>query len=87
MTSGSFWAAVVGAIGKGSSPSVAQAPRCSGCHHFRGDALFVENQTPGLQTLSSGFAAVRAGDGICSVHLRYLSANARCDRFQARAEV
>ncbi len=87
MTSASLWAAVAGALRNDPSPCVVTAPRCSSCLHFRGDALFVESQTPGLQTLSSGFAAVRAGDGICSVHLRYLSANAICDRFQARAKV
>jgi len=37
--------------------------------------------------MSSGFAAVRADDGICSVHSRYLPAQAVCERFQARIAV
>jgi hypothetical protein len=41
----------------------------------------MERVYPGLNTLSSGNASVRKDDGICTLHDRYLSANAHCDQF------
>jgi hypothetical protein len=42
----------------------------------------LEAQLPGLRTLSSAFAAVRAGDGLCALHDRYLSGAYSCRDFQ-----
>jgi len=61
-----------------------QAARCGACRAFCNDPLYIERQTPGLHVMSSGFAAARADDGICSVHSRYLPTQAVCERFQAR---
>ncbi len=38
---------------------------------------------PGLSSLSSAAASVRADDGICLLRARYLSARASCTRFAA----
>jgi len=61
-----------------------RAAHCGACRHFCNEPLLLEQQTPGLAALSSGFAAARADDGLCSAHLRYLPAYAVCNRFQAR---
>jgi hypothetical protein len=36
---------------------------------------------PGLSSLSSAYAAVRADDGICAVHDRYVAASSVCADF------
>lgn len=59
-------------------------PHCGACRRFRNDAAFIEQQTPGLQTLSSGFGAVRGNDGLCAVHQRYLPASSYCAQFAPR---
>jgi hypothetical protein len=75
-----LWAALARAA-RSAPPAAA---RCGACRHFCNEPLLLEQQTPGLAVLSSGFAAVRADDGLCSAHLRYLPAYAVCNRFQAR---
>jgi hypothetical protein len=45
----------------------------------------LEAALPGLSSLSSAYGAVRADDGLCRVHDRYLAASYRCDRFDAAA--
>ena len=47
----------------------------------RNDAKFLEAAFGGLTSLSSGFGSVRADDGICLRHDRYLSARSFCTEF------
>jgi hypothetical protein len=56
---------------------------CGSCRHFRNDPLYLEAAIPGLSSLSSGVASVRADDGLCLMRDRYLSARASCARFAA----
>ena len=51
---------------------------CRGCRHFRGEAQELEARLPGLSALSSAYAAVRAGDGLCLRHERYVAASSHC---------
>jgi hypothetical protein len=55
--------------------------RCGACGHFRNDPAFLEAMIPGLASLSSADASVRADDGLCRLHDRYLSADAACAGF------
>ena len=57
--------------------------RCGRCVHFRNDRAYLEAAMPGLSSLSSGDASVRADDGVCERHDRYLSARASCADFAA----
>jgi hypothetical protein len=56
---------------------------CLHCRHFCGDADSLERQLPGIRTLSSAFGAVRAADGLCALHERYVPGHAHCERFEA----
>ena len=42
----------------------------------------MENAFPGLTAMSSGFASVRADDGLCKRHGYYLAAWDRCGDFE-----
>lgn len=55
--------------------------RCGNCGYFRNDRAYLEAAMPGLTSMSSGDASVRADDGICLRHDRYLSAWASCADF------
>ncbi len=55
--------------------------RCRACRHFRNDPEALEAAMPGLASLSSAYGSVRAEDGICLRHERYLSADASCRNF------
>jgi hypothetical protein len=57
--------------------------RCGACAHFRNDPAWLERAIPGLASLSSGDASVRAGDGLCLQHDRYLAIDAHCADFTA----
>ncbi|HEY2465688.1 MAG TPA: hypothetical protein VGI32_16635 [Steroidobacteraceae bacterium] len=57
------------------------SPSCGECKHFQNEALPLEAALPGLSTLSSAYAAVRASDGICAVHERYIAASSVCPAF------
>ena len=57
--------------------------RCGFCVDFRNDAAYLEAALPGLASMGSGHAAVRADDGICRRHERYLSSGASCADFAA----
>jgi hypothetical protein len=59
----------------------ALAGKCATCAHFRNDPDFLEKEIPGLATMSSAHASVRADDGICALHDRYLSARSSCAQF------
>jgi hypothetical protein len=57
---------------------------CERCRHFQCDPRTLESRLPGLRALSSAYAAVRAADGLCDVHARYVASHARCEQFEAR---
>jgi hypothetical protein len=57
---------------------------CGSCGHFRNDAAYLETVFAGLTSLSSGYGSVRADDGVCLLHDRYLSARASCASHAAR---
>jgi hypothetical protein len=59
------------------------AASCGRCRYFMHSPSDLESALPGLSTLSSAYAAVRADDGLCAVHDRYLAATFSCDRFNA----
>jgi hypothetical protein len=63
----------------------AAAACCGRCRHFLHTSAALEAALPGLTTLSSAYAAVRADDGLCRLHDRYLGATFHCDRFDAAA--
>ncbi len=60
------------------SPGVALD--CRSCEYFNARAEDLEAAFPGLASLSSAFASVRAHDGLCAQHERYVSASSVCDR-------
>jgi len=51
---------------------------CGNCQHFEQGAAQLERELPLLRTLSSAYSSVRARDGLCRQHERYLSASALC---------
>jgi hypothetical protein len=72
-------------IDKPTGPAKAPVARaCRNCAFFRNDAAYLERELKGLSIMSSGYASVRAEDGVCLRHDRYLSAWASCGEFRAR---
>ncbi|WP_158815861.1 hypothetical protein [Methylocapsa sp. S129] len=67
----------------GGGPVKAQ---CGRCVHFHNDRAYLEAAMPGLSSMSSGDASVRADDGVCERHDRYLSARASCADFKPVGE-
>jgi len=61
------------------------AASCATCVHFCSEPLDLENAIAGLRSFGSGFASVRADDGLCVLHDRYLSAAAHCARHSPNA--
>jgi len=59
--------------------------QCRNCRHFRNDPGYLETILPGLTSLSSGYGAVRADDGVCLLHDRYLRATNSCSDFSDAA--
>ena len=57
------------------------SPSCLACKHFNHAPADLEAALPGLSSLSSAYAAVRADDGICDVHQRYVTASSSCPAF------
>jgi len=55
---------------------------CGHCAWFNNDPAFVEAAFPGLAAMSSGYASVRARDGLCSRHDVYLPAWDACADFK-----
>jgi len=60
--------------------------RCGSCAHFRNDPAYLETAIAGLSSFGSASASVRADDGLCLRHDRYLSARAGCADFSSREE-
>ena len=56
-------------------------PACLTCKHFKHAPAELEAALPGLSSLSSAYAAVRADDGICAVHQRYVTSTSVCPAF------
>ncbi|WP_259067671.1 hypothetical protein HDF24_19350 [Mucilaginibacter sp. X4EP1] len=57
---------------------------CEKCAYFQGDPAHIEEAYPGLSIMSSGYASVRAQDGLCSYNQLYLSARDSCPHFTPR---
>jgi hypothetical protein len=57
-----------------------ESGRCRDCRHFDGSAEAVEAAFPGLTALSSGWASVRAEDGLCALLGLYLPGGDGCAR-------
>lgn len=64
--------------GRGASPT------CFGCLHFSNDPAAIEAALPGLSSLSSGHASVRADDGICRAHETICNGKRRCGDYRSR---
>ena len=62
--------------------NAALSGKCATCAHFRNDPAYLEQEIPGLASMSSAHASVRADDGICALHDRYLSARSSCAQFK-----
>jgi hypothetical protein len=67
------------------APSANSAPprRCGTCRHFHGEPQEIERLCPGLTAMGSGYASVRAQDGICSYRDVYVLGNDACPAFGA----
>lgn len=59
--------------------------RCGACHHFDNEGATLEASFAAMVTMGSGFASVRAGDGICALRGVYLSDRAGCGSFNQRS--
>jgi hypothetical protein len=68
--------------GSGPAEDAASVPSCSTCRHFVNDPRIVEPLTPGLVSFGSGDASVRADDGLCLLHERYVDAQAGCSHYE-----
>lgn len=56
---------------------------CGRCTQFDARPHAIEAAFPGLASMGSGSASVRAQDGLCALHGRYLPASAYCTAFEA----
>jgi hypothetical protein len=56
---------------------------CSTCAHFDPRPSAIEAAFPGLTSLSSAYAAVKAGDGLCARHERYVADSNVCGAYSA----
>jgi len=54
------------------------AEPCGTCAHLRTSREGLEAASPGLTVLASAYAAVTAGDGLCSLHDTWQSRRSRC---------
>ena len=59
---------------------------CGRCVYFENDPAALEQAFPGLTSMGSGYASVRAEDGLCRRHDLYLSAHDHCASFVAAAD-
>jgi hypothetical protein len=64
--------------------STAADAACRNCRHFFNASPAIESALPGLSSLSSAYASVRADDGVCSLHDRYIAAESLCASHASR---
>ena len=57
---------------------------CGSCRYFCQAPHEIESQMPGMRSLGSAYASVRASDGLCRRHDRYLTACSHCADYQQR---
>jgi hypothetical protein len=57
-------------------------PACATCRYFTGAPREIEALLPGMRTLGSAYGSVRATDGVCRLHDRYLDPSSRCDSYE-----
>jgi len=57
---------------------------CRACHFFEMNPAAIERGLPGIASLSSAQGASRSGDGLCTLHDRYLRQTASCALFMRR---
>jgi len=60
---------------------------CRTCIHFDNEPAQLELRIAGIQILGSAYSAVRASDGLCSLHDRYLSETSTCEQHKKRESV
>jgi hypothetical protein len=60
---------------------------CRECMHFENSPAALEAALPGLTSFGSAHAAVRAEDGICAFHARYVAADCSCSAARRRAVI
>ena len=65
-------------------PRAAPAHCCGACAHFDNAPASLEAAFGGLSAMSSGYASVRAEDGLCARRGLYLSARESCAAFAPR---
>ena len=58
------------------------ASSCRHCVHFVNDPEKLEAAMPGIIIMSSAYGSVRAEDGLCRRHDRYVRASFGCDEFR-----
>ena len=61
----------------------ARKEKCLNCAYFCNTPSVMEEQIPGLQVMGSGWASVRADDGLCSKRDVYLAGYYTCEHFKA----
>lgn len=71
--------------GARAAPPLRGTVTCRTCRYFACAEGEIEAGLPGLQSLGSGYGSVRAADGLCQLHDRYLAAPSRCPSHEARA--
>jgi hypothetical protein len=57
---------------------------CPTCRFFDNAVDSIEAAFPGLKTMSSAHASVRADDGLCSLHDRYVASASTCSAHRPR---
>jgi hypothetical protein len=63
--------------------AAAVAACCGSCRHLQRTGYALEADLPQLRTMSSAYAAVRADDGVCGVHQRYVASYYVCGAHEA----
>ncbi len=67
---------------RGKQSDAAASAGCRVCAHFDNDPRRMEQAIRGLLSFGSGHASVRADDGVCCRHDRYVRANYSCGDFR-----
>lgn len=81
----SGWAPLLRSAARDAATAVATLgeERCGSCRYFCQAPHEIESQMPGLKSLGSVFASVRASDGLCRRHDRYLGASSCCADYES----